>query len=187
MVGTALTERGAADRVVYGERPLGAPLVVELEAGPGLHPSLARAADDLLPAPRRVVAPQRVRGRLGAPVRPPETQEAPQHVARRVARALVDLPHVPGRVHAPDGVGPELLDAVLMALVRRRGGLGWSLAPAVLQHETLRRAWNVHRDVAAAPDLFALLRFRLAASEHERNEQRGEASLGPAHLSPPKN
>src|SRR3989442_959374 len=53
----ALTELRAADRVVHGEGPLGAPLVVELEAGAGLHLPLACAGEDLLPVLRGVVAP----------------------------------------------------------------------------------------------------------------------------------
>src|SRR5437867_2552044 len=179
----ALTELRAADRVVHGEGPLGAPLVVELEAGAGLHLPLACAGEDLLPVLRGVVAPERVRGRPGAAVRPAKTHEASHHLARRVGGAPLQLPRVHGRVHPPGGVGLELRDAVPLALVRGRGGLGRGFPPPIFLHQTQRRAGRVHRDPAAAPNLFALLRLRLAASEDGQNEENGEPSLRPAHLS----
>src|SRR4029077_9053368 len=61
---------GGADRVAHRQRPLGTPLVVELEAGARLHLALARAPGDLRAGFARVMPPQRIRPSRPAGARP---------------------------------------------------------------------------------------------------------------------
>src|SRR5439155_8955941 len=172
------------DRVRDGERPLGVPLVVQLQAGRGVHVAAPHAALHLGPVPGRVAAPQRIVRGLGARLRPEiGLLETAQQRARLVAVALLQLASVLRGVRPPGGVGLHLGYGVPLMLERLRSGDRRWLLPPVLHLEARRGGLHGEGDGRALLHFLPFRRLGFAPGDREGYETEGADARYAHHAS----